>query len=269
MQLGSYPEASDILKVLNRARENNPVVLDQMGACLRITGELEEARDIYQRKVNLYPDDVFGWQGLGKTLFDLGEHEEALKAFKKILKINPNDIDSKLSIAQIYQSNGKYENAKKSLKNIDTISLIERGWDKLTLENKIADLERQRIEQLSELEDSKNLSYLGTMATATAHDLNQPIGIIRAITDSALLDLKEGYFKRQDVTRLFERIYDQTERLSAIIESFRRFARGDRTHREKVSINVFVERATANFLEQFRHRNIRLRTKLWMKKPLP
>jgi nitrogen fixation/metabolism regulation signal transduction histidine kinase len=37
--------------------------------------------------------------------------------------------------------------------------------------------------------------------------------------------------------KLLNKIYAQTERLKNIIESFRKFAKGDRQHREKVNLN--------------------------------
>lgn len=120
-----------------------------------------------------------------------------------------------------------------------------------------------------EIEGTEKLIDLGMMATATAHELNQPVGIIRAATDAALTDLEDGYLTFDDVKPLLERILAQTDRLNAVIENFRRFARGDRTEQEKVALNTLIERTVANFNEQFKHRNINLKTELWHKKPSP
>jgi len=268
-RLGSYAEAYEILVELDRIRQDNPVVMDQMGACLRTFGEFEKATDVFKRKTVLYPEDIFGWQGLGSTYFDSGRHDEALQVFTKILETNPGDVEAKWIAAQIYQQKGEYEKAKSLLKDIDPLALIQRGRSQGSIESKIAELERQRLEHLAELEEARKLSYLGVMATATAHELNQPIGIIRASSDAALKDIEEGYFKEEDIEPLLQRIFSQTTRLSAIIDNFRRFARGDRTHREKVLLSDLVERTTVNFLEQFKHRNINLTTKLWLKRPTP
>ena len=270
VRLGSYSEAYEILQELNRRLPDNPVVLDQIGACLLAFGEFEKAHEVYNRKVEIFPEDIFGWQGLGKALFELGRHDDALEAYNKLLAINPQDIDAKWLAASIYQQKGDLEKAQEYIEQIDTLAIIERGWlDKLSVQNKIVELERQRLEQQAELEEARKLSYLGMMATATAHELNQPIGIIRAASDAALRDIEEGYFKQNELQPLLERIFSQTERLAAIIDNFRKFARGDRVHREKVVLNDLVQSTIISFQEQFKHRNIILHSKLWMKRPAP
>ncbi|MDM8521919.1 ATP-binding protein [Desulfococcaceae bacterium HSG8] len=107
-------------------------------------------------------------------------------------------------------------------------------------------------------DEFRKLIYLGTMAAAITHELSQPIGIIRAATSAARDDIRDNLLQFEDVAPVLERIWDQSERLKAIIENFRRFARGDRSRRESVNINEVTEQAIAFFEEQFRHHNIRL-----------
>ncbi|MCE5211019.1 MAG: tetratricopeptide repeat protein [Deltaproteobacteria bacterium] len=268
VRLGSYSEAYDILLNVNKIQPNNHVVLDQLGVCLRLIGRHEEAIKIYEHKVSLFENDRSGWQGLGITQYQLGQHDEALKSFERILKIDPTDIDAKLLIAEIYVYKKELDKAKEFLSGIDPAFVLQKG-SKIDIESKLANIERHQIEQLAEIEEAKKLSYLGVMATATAHELNQPIGIIRATTDAALNDFNDGYLETNDIKPILQRIFNQTERLAAIIENFRRFARGDRTHREKVDLNKLVEKTIEGFEEQFKHRNIKLRINLHDKKPLP
>lgn len=110
-----------------------------------------------------------------------------------------------------------------------------------------------------DFEQTNNQNDLAVLATAAAHELNQPIGIIRAAVSGALNDLDEGLFEPEHDTRaLLERIMAQSDRLQAIIDHFRQFARGDRSQREWVTLNVMVERTLINFAAQFRHHNIQL-----------
>ncbi len=108
------------------------------------------------------------------------------------------------------------------------------------------------------LEESRKLSYLGTMATAVTHELSQPVGIIRAATSAARDDIRDKLFRFEDIEPLLDQIWGQTKRLNAVIENFRRFARGDRSSREPVNINEVIEQAIAFFGKQFRHHNINL-----------
>ncbi len=124
-------------------------------------------------------------------------------------------------------------------------------------------LKQQLAERQTKLEETKKLVYLGTMATAVAHEINQPVGIIRAATNAVLLDVKEKLFQSEEELEPFlQRILAQTERLHGIIENFRIFARGDRTRREEVNLNHVVEQMVALFLEQLKHRNITLELRL-------
>ncbi len=122
--------------------------------------------------------------------------------------------------------------------------------------------------QHKKLEESRKLSYLGLMASSVAHELNQPIGIIRTATSAAKDDIEDKLFRSDDIETYIDRIWKQTERLDAIINNFRRFARGDRTQCEKLNINSVIEETVALFEEQFRHRNIGFIKKI-CQKPVP
>ena len=256
-KMGNFPEAFDILTYLNDIMPDDAIVLDQLGVCLRGMGKFEEALEIYIRKQGIHPD-LHGAFGLARTLFDMGRHDESLEAFKIILQQNPNDIDSKFQIAEIYRMKGNLDEAEKYLSQIDKAQVFERGLSLYYLEKKLSELQREKLDQLTELEEAKKLSYLGTMATATAHELNQPVGIIRAALNSALLDLRDGVFEASEMLPLIQLVNGQAERLSKIIENFRSFARGDRIHRDKVDLNDVIKAALSTFEEQLRHRNIKL-----------
>lgn len=115
------------------------------------------------------------------------------------------------------------------------------------------------LQQLQvEKEESRKFKYLSSMATAVAHEINQPVGIIRAATSAALSDLQDNLFQPTELKPLLNKIYAQTERLKNIIESFRKFANGDRQHREKVNLNQLVAQTIAIFGAQFKHHNIEL-----------
>ena len=94
------------------------------------------------------------------------------------------------------------------------------------------------------------------MVVAVAHEINQPVGIIRAATGAALADIQDNLFQPTELVPLLNKIYAQTEQLKNIIESFRKFANGDRQHREKVNLNQVVAQTIAIFGEQFKHHNL-------------
>lgn len=122
--------------------------------------------------------------------------------------------------------------------------------------------------QHKKLEESRTLSYLGLMASAVAHELNQPVGIIRAATSAAKNDIDDKLFQFDDIKTYIESIWKQTERLNAIIKNFRRFARGDRTRCERLDINSVIEETTTLLEKQFRNSNIEFIKKI-CQNPVP
>jgi two-component system C4-dicarboxylate transport sensor histidine kinase DctB len=110
------------------------------------------------------------------------------------------------------------------------------------IENKIADLEQENIEKRAALHKAERLAYLGRMATMMAHNMNQPIGVIRMAASGALGDINENLFNPEtELKPLLEKILSQTERLSFIMDNFRRFSRGDRQVLSAVNLNTVIE----------------------------
>jgi C4-dicarboxylate-specific signal transduction histidine kinase len=108
--------------------------------------------------------------------------------------------------------------------------------------NKIADLEHENLEKRAVVHKTERLAYLGRMATMMAHNINQPIGIIRMTTSGALSDVNENLFNPEtELKPLLEKILNQTERLNLIMSNFRNFARGDRTILSAVNLNQVIE----------------------------
>ena len=114
------------------------------------------------------------------------------------------------------------------------------------------------LEQQVELVQAIKLKYLGIMAGAMAHGLNQPIGIIRVIADGSLSDLRSGLLTLEETGSEFEKILAQTDRLARIVDNMRAFARGDVQHREPVDLGQVVAQMCGMFEDQFKNRHIAL-----------
>ncbi|MCU0499853.1 MAG: ATP-binding protein [Anaerolineae bacterium] len=114
-------------------------------------------------------------------------------------------------------------------------------------------------QQQTELETSRRLSALGMMATGVAHELNQPIGVIRAATTAALSDLKDDLFRLDELEPLLNRILAQSDRLHRIIQRFRERIRGDRTAYQIVNLNALIQQTLqTSFEAQFKAHAIAL-----------
>ena len=69
------------------------------------------------------------------------------------------------------------------------------------------------------------LATLGEMATSVAHELNQPLNVIRMAAGNVLRKLEKGKADPTYLNDKLERIASQTERAAAIIDHMRMFGR--------------------------------------------
>lgn len=86
------------------------------------------------------------------------------------------------------------------------------------------DVTSEREQQRKVLHAAK-LATLGELATATAHELNQPLNVIRLAADNARSRLEAGRATDEFLAAKLERISDQTARAAAIIDHMRVFGR--------------------------------------------
>lgn len=86
------------------------------------------------------------------------------------------------------------------------------------------DVTKERKIQAQLVQTSK-LATLGEMATGMAHELNQPLNIIRMAAEATREFIEEGIASEKFLKEKLEKIAVQTERASSIIEHMRVFGR--------------------------------------------
>jgi nitrogen fixation/metabolism regulation signal transduction histidine kinase len=114
----------------------------------------------------------------------------------------------------------------------------------------------------AQLIQTSKLASLGTLASGVAHELNQPLAIIRGVAQQTIQMLTREAGLSQTVhpalledMRLIER---QTQRMSQIIMHLRTFARKPRTDSEPVNLNEVAQNALILLREQLHQRGIEL-----------
>ncbi|MDM8529628.1 ATP-binding protein [Anaerolineales bacterium HSG25] len=133
------------------------------------------------------------------------------------------------------------------------LSLLRHRYHKrvTVLEEK---LEQERIRNA----ENERYKYLSTMATSAAHELNQPLGLLRADVSGALLNIEDNLFQPEELKPLLEGMLTQLDRTGATIDNLRNFTRGDRLERHPVNLNVVIKNVLDMYQAQLKQDDITL-----------
>jgi PAS domain S-box-containing protein len=104
----------------------------------------------------------------------------------------------------------------------------------------------------SEIIQASKLATLGEMATSVAHELNQPLNVIRMAAGNTRRKISKGTAGPEYLNDKLERIEEQTERAAAIIDHMRMFGRQAKEEPEPVDPRKTVTNALALVGEQLR-----------------
>lgn len=115
--------------------------------------------------------------------------------------------------------------------------------------------ERLMVEQ--QLIQASKMTTLGEMATGVAHELNQPLSVIKTASSFLIkkTDKKEE-IKEEILKTLAEEIDRHVDRASKVITHMREFGRKSEVSKERVQVNDVLNRALEIFSQQLRLREI-------------
>ncbi|GAB3117126.1 PAS domain S-box protein [Novispirillum itersonii] len=121
--------------------------------------------------------------------------------------------------------------------------------------------ERKALE--AEVQHSANLALLGKMSASLAHEINQPLNVIRLSAEGCLLRLDQGRLDPTELTERLKIISSTAAGLFDTIDFMQVFARRERTADLPVPTVTFdlwhsVDAAIATVSEEYRRSGIRL-----------
>jgi len=122
----------------------------------------------------------------------------------------------------------------------------------------ITDITANKVSEAQVIQASK-LATLGEMAAGMAHELNQPLNVIRLAAGNILRKAEKGILEPELMRQKLERISAQTERAAKIIDHIRIFGREVNEPAETVNVIEAINSSMSLMGEQLRLDNIELR----------
>jgi signal transduction histidine kinase len=122
--------------------------------------------------------------------------------------------------------------------------------------------EIKKLEKRTQLIQASKMSTLGEMASGVAHELNQPLSVIRMGATFLSKMIKKGQkIEDEQLKTVTEEIVGQVDRASAIINHMRDFSRiGVKT--AELDVNVPIRNILGILGQQFKVRNIEIESNL-------
>ncbi|GEM_PF-3551972 len=130
---------------------------------------------------------------------------------------------------------------------------IENARLHYELEQKVEERTRNLKETQAQLIQSGKLAAVGTLAAGIAHELNQPLMVIRGYAQELLVDER---LVDEEIHEDLRRIEAQTTRMMGIINHLRDFSRQSKGKRQVTDLNHVVTGALTFLEQQLKAKNI-------------
>ena len=118
--------------------------------------------------------------------------------------------------------------------------------------------DRERKEAAALIIQAAKLATLGEMGTSVAHELNQPLNVIRMAAGNSRRKISKGIADPKYLNDKLERIEAQTARAAAIIDHMRMFGRETNEHPKSIDSRNVIENVLNLMGEQLRLADIEL-----------
>src|SRR5580700_8005902 len=111
---GKSPEAVALLEGMT-SHTPSPVLLDLLGDAYTQTKDLAKAEQTYRKAAELDPGELNHLRGLGQTLMAEEKYADALPIYQKLIDLMPDDADNYLAISQVYRELQQLNRAEENL----------------------------------------------------------------------------------------------------------------------------------------------------------
>ena len=107
----------------------------------------------------------------------------------------------------------------------------------MTAQRRAEEQSRQHLQQLAHV---SRLSAMGEMASAIAHEINQPLTAIANYASASLRLLRAGKISPQETTSTMERLAAEAARAGEVVRKMRGFVKGEEGHLAAVEVGFLI-----------------------------
>ncbi|MBU1056191.1 MAG: PAS domain S-box protein [Proteobacteria bacterium] len=255
--------------------EKNEIIA-VMEVCLDITHrkELEEnlikSEKKYYSIFNNIPNPLFVLDINSLNILDCNERVTSVYGFLKEEINNKSFMDlfikkEKIDYTFKMKAYSKLNRVKQLTKSGETIIVnigitpSEYPGQKVLLV--VTDDITKRLEVEQQIIQAGKMATLGEMATGIAHELNQPLSVIKTVSSFFIRKINDNEsIDQTTLNNMLVKVDNNVDRASRIINHLRNFARKSEIDFEKVQVNEELERAFSIFAQHLRVRGIEV---LW------
>ena len=240
--------------------------------------ELIKSEEAYRLLFNNDPNPIFVVQKDNLKILDANTMAQLLYGYsksellsKRFPDLTPKDSRNDLENFFKYQKN-RLEKIRQLPKNGTVLYTHLRLSQGIYLERPIyiitANDITQRVQAEQQLAQASKMATLGEMSAGVAHELNQPLTVIKTGSSFLLRKVKaEQPIRTEDLNTLAEEMDAQVDRASRIINHLREFGRKTEMHKTAVEINEAIQGMLMVMEKQLELRQIKVLLKLDPKLP--
>ena len=228
--------------------------------------ELETSELKYQEIFNHIPNPVFVLDYENLEILDCNASVETIYGYSQEKTLHKSFSDFFLK-----EEKDQYTETIKSLSDLNRVRHIKESGETIFVNIRVSPAHypgkqvllvttsdiTKWLETEQQLIQAGKMGTLGEMASAMAHEINQPLSVIKTACGFFMLkkDEKES-IEEETLYEVLEKMDKNVDRATRIINNMREFARKSGMDISKVNINQVIEKAFEFFTQQFKLREI-------------
>ncbi|MBT8368727.1 MAG: PAS domain S-box protein, partial [Deltaproteobacteria bacterium] len=232
---------------------------------LDISGNLKFFNDAFFKIIGYSREKL-----IGTNYRKFTDPHDASKVFRAFNNVYVSHKPSKEFEWQIIRDDGEKRHLEASVSLIKGPDGLPNGFqgvirdvtDRNLAEESLKKAYQELKHTQSQLVQSGKLASIGELAAGVAHELNQPLMVIRGNAQLVKRYISKGNFEVDDLLQQMEPIERNTKRMMNIINHLRTFSRQSKAEYYALDVNQVIEESFLMVGEQLRLRNIEIKKSL-------